>query len=156
METTCMSTPWASMSASRSSGVKRTLGELNWVRLPSATRVPRPSPASCRYPCQSRRASMACHSERGTRCAWMSMVLTVASSFAGLSRGEGHAAVDDQRLSGHPPRLVAGEVDGGPADVPAGAFGAERARPPAPLALLRPEVLHHGRPHQAGGDGVDA
>src|SRR5260370_398788 len=45
MEITCMSTPCASMSWSRSSGVKRTLGEVKPVRLPLVPRnVPSPSP----------------------------------------------------------------------------------------------------------------
>src|SRR2546425_13081304 len=80
MEITCTSTPCASMSFSRSSGVKRTLGEVKAVRLPPPITVPRPSPGSWRKPYQSLRASAACHSERGTRCAWMSMVFMSASS----------------------------------------------------------------------------
>src|SRR5215217_6180567 len=36
--------------------------------------------------------------------------------------------VDDERLSRDPARLVAREVDGAPAHVPAGALGAERRR----------------------------
>src|SRR2546428_5368978 len=79
MEITCTSTPCASMSFSRSSGVKRTLGELKAVRLPPPITVPRPSPGSWRKPYQSRRASAACHRDRGTRCAWMSMVFMNAS-----------------------------------------------------------------------------
>src|SRR2546428_4078656 len=80
MEITCTSTPCASMSFSRSSGVKRTLGEVKAVRLPPPTRVPGPSRASWRKPYQSLRASAACHRDRGTRCAWMSMVFMSASS----------------------------------------------------------------------------
>src|SRR5216683_2952705 len=80
MEITCTSTPCASMSFSRSSGVKRTLGEVKAVRLPPPITVPRPSPGSWRKPYQSLRASAACHRDRGTRCAWMSMVFMSASS----------------------------------------------------------------------------
>src|SRR5262245_33199043 len=69
-----MSTPWASMSASRSSGVIRTLGEVKPVRLPLVPRkVPSPSPGSWRKPYHSRPASAARQSEAGTRWAWISM-----------------------------------------------------------------------------------
>src|SRR2546428_10900734 len=80
MEITCTSTPCASMSFSRSSGVKRTLGEVKAVRLPPPITVPMPSPGSWRKPYQSLRASAACHRDRGTRCAWMSMVFMSAPS----------------------------------------------------------------------------
>ena len=66
------------MSCRRSSGVKRTLGEVKLVRLPPPTMTPRPSPGSWRNPYHSRRASAACHRVRGTRCAWMSMVFMSA------------------------------------------------------------------------------
>src|SRR5688572_24058879 len=69
-----MSTPCASMSLMRSSGVNFTFGELNCVRLPFEITVPRPSPASCRKPYHSRPASAARQSDWGTRWAWMSMV----------------------------------------------------------------------------------
>src|SRR2546428_897413 len=80
MEITCKSTLCASMSFSRSSGVKRTLGEVKAVRLPPPITVPMPSPGWWRKPYQSLRASAACHRDRGTRCAWMSMVFMSASS----------------------------------------------------------------------------
>src|SRR2546425_11785511 len=79
MEIPCTSTPCASMSLSRSSGVKRTLGEVKAVRLPPPITVPMPSPGPWRKPYQSLRASAACHRDRGTRCAWMSMVFMSAS-----------------------------------------------------------------------------
>src|SRR5438094_2687859 len=74
METTCTSTPCASMSPIRSSGVKRTFGEVNGMRLSLPMKLPTPSPGSCRKPYHSRPASAARHAERGTRCAWMSML----------------------------------------------------------------------------------
>src|SRR5206468_7804445 len=80
METTWISTPCASMSFMRSSGVKRTFGELNAVRLPPPSMVPSPSPGSWRKPYHSRPASAACHRDFGTRCAWMSMVFMSAFS----------------------------------------------------------------------------
>ena len=69
-----MSTPWASMSFSRSSVVKRTLGDAKEERLPPPTTTPTPSPGSWRKPCHSLPAAAARHSDCGTRCAWTSMV----------------------------------------------------------------------------------
>src|SRR5262249_58803734 len=70
--------------------------------------------------------------------------------------GPGAPRVDEERLTRDPSSLVAREVDGAPADVPAGPLGAERARPAAPLARRAAEILDHGRPHRPGGDRIDA
>src|SRR2546422_3300638 len=130
MEITCTSTPCASMSFSRSSGVKRTLGEVKAVRLPPPITVPIPSPGSWRKPCQSRWASAACHRDRGTRCAWMSMVFMNAS-FLEVEEPAG------RRL--HPfllRVLVEHEplVGGGDAPCPRGQLGFELARSPSGVA----------------------
>src|SRR5215510_8231214 len=64
--------------------------------------------------------------------------------------------IDDQHLTGDPARLVAGEVDRAPADVPPRALGAQRCGPPAVLPGRGPEFLDHRCPHRAGGDRVHA
>src|SRR5436309_7190237 len=72
------------------------------------------------------------------------------------SRGQRQPAVHHERLARDPARLVAGEIDGGPADVPRRALDAERDRPAPALAHLRTEVLDHRSPHRPGRDRVDA
>src|SRR5437773_1859982 len=72
------------------------------------------------------------------------------------SRGQRQPAVHHERLAGDPACLVAGEIDGGPADVPRRALDAERDRPATALAHLRTEVLDHRSPHRPGRDRVDA
>src|SRR2546425_1604276 len=72
------------------------------------------------------------------------------------SRRQRQPAVHHERLAGDPARLVAGEIDGGPADVPRRALDAERDRPATALAHLRTEVLDHRSPHRPGRDRVDA
>src|SRR5438876_1023039 len=64
-----------------------------------------------------------------------------------LRRGQSETGVDDERLARDPARLVAREVHGAPADVPAGALGRQRARAPPALAGVRAEILDHRRPH---------
>src|SRR5437764_5543953 len=73
-----------------------------------------------------------------------------------LARRDRDPAVDDQRLAGDPPGLVAREIDGAPADVPRRALGAEGVRAPAALPRLRAEILDHRRPHRTRRDRVDA
>src|SRR3989441_1016028 len=72
------------------------------------------------------------------------------------SRRQRQPAVHHERLAGDPARLVAGEIDGGPADVPRRTLDAERDRPTPALAHLGTEVLDHRSPHRPGRDRVDA
>src|SRR5881409_10295 len=72
------------------------------------------------------------------------------------SRGQRQPAVHHERLARDPACLVAGEIDGGPADVPRRALDAERDRTAPALAHLRTEVLDHRSPHRPGRDRVDA
>src|SRR5262245_20396524 len=90
------------------------------------------------------------------RCYTLRAFLPSFAAKRAFGRGHRQAGVDDQRLPRDPARLVAGQIDGAPAHVPAGALGAERARAPAPLAGGVAEVLHHGRPDGSGRDRVDA
>src|SRR5436309_16044752 len=71
-------------------------------------------------------------------------------------RGQRQPAVHHERLARDPACLVAGEIDGGPADVPRRALDAERDRPATALAHLRTELLDHRSPHRPGRDRVDA
>src|SRR3989442_11131644 len=70
--------------------------------------------------------------------------------------GQSKTGVDDERLARDPARLVAREVHGAPADVPAGALGRQRARAPPALAGVRAEILDHRRPHGPRRYRVDA
>src|SRR5262245_58060448 len=88
------------------------------------------------------------------RCYTLRALLPSFAAKRALRRGHRQAGVDDQRLPRDPARLVAGQIDGAPAHVPARALGAERARAPTPLARRVAEVLHHGRPDWSGCDRV--
>src|SRR5213593_3730070 len=133
METTWTSTPCASMSFMRSSGVKRTFGELNAVRLPPPSMVPSPSPGSWRKPYHSRPASAACHRDFGTRCAWMSMLFMGAFSLVGLEVEQTAGRGLDPFLRG---LLVEHEplVGGSDAPGPGRHLGIEPAGAPACIA----------------------
>src|SRR5262245_29716951 len=96
-------------------------------------------------------------SERSSSASARSLFAMPRIMPAGRSaRGLAQAGVDHQDVAADPARLVAREVDRAPADVPGGAFDAERRGAPAPLARLGPEALDHRRPHLPRCNGVDA
>src|SRR5712691_13043465 len=76
-------------------------------------------------------------------------------AFAG--QGDGYACVDEEGLARDPARLVAGEKDRGPADIPGGAFVLDDPGRGAGLAPLRGQPLgDEGRINLAGSDAIDA
>jgi adenylate kinase family enzyme len=58
------------------------------------------------------------HSDRQIR-AWLAYTVATRSAAVGVARdGDGDAGVDGQHVTGHPAGFVAGQVHGGPADIP--------------------------------------